>query len=103
MASSILFEEGIGMQNIPDIEDVKRLSELLEKIGAKVTEKSKGKYYINTKKIKDWNLNREISEKLRASIVLTGPILARFGKVSFPVPGGCVIGARPIDFFVDGF
>jgi len=38
--------------------------------------------------------------KNRASIVLTGPILARFGRVSFPVPGGCVIGARPIDFLL---
>ncbi len=103
MASSILFRDGIDMQNIPNIEDVKRLSELLEKIGLEVTEKSKGKYRINTKKIKEWDLDREISEKIRASIVLTGPILARFGRVSFPVPGGCVIGARPIDFFVDGF
>lgn len=103
MASSILFADKIEMKNIPDIEDVKRLSELLEKMGAVVTKKSKGNYSIDVKNLKEWNLDREISERIRASIVLTGPTLARFGKVSFPVPGGCVIGARPIDFFVDGF
>lgn len=103
MASSVLFEDGIEMKNIPDIEDVKRLSELLGKMGVVVTKKNKGTYSIDTKKIKYCELDREISERIRASIVLTGPILSRFGEVSFPVPGGCVIGARPIDFFVEGF
>lgn len=103
MASSILFEDGIEMKNIPAIEDVKRLSELLEKLGAEVKQKSKGSYTINTKNLSKTDLDIEISERIRASIVLTGPLLARFGKTSFPVPGGCVIGARPIDFFIDGF
>ena len=103
MASSVLFEDGIEMKNIPDIEDVKRLSELLGKMGVVVSKKNKGIYSIDAKKIKYCELDREISERIRASIVLTGPILSRFGEVSFPVPGGCVIGARPIDFFVEGF
>ena len=47
--------------------------------------------------------NSSIAKRMRASIVLTGPVLARYGEVSFPHPGGCVIGARPLDLFVDGF
>ncbi len=103
MASSVLFSDGVDMVNIPEIEDVKRMAELLENLGAKLENKGKGKFFINTKNINKSDLDRKISERIRASIVLTGPLLARFGKTTFPVPGGCVIGARSIDFFIDGF
>ncbi|MBU1557613.1 UDP-N-acetylglucosamine 1-carboxyvinyltransferase [Patescibacteria group bacterium] len=103
MASSILFADGIETLGIPKIEDVKRMAELLEDLGAVIEPRKKGGFYINTTKLNKSDLNRDISEKIRASIVLTGPLLARFGKTSFPVPGGCVIGARSVDFFIDGF
>lgn len=103
MAASILFEDGVEAANMPEIEDVKRMGELLEDLGAKIEHKKKGHFYIDTKNLKKSDLNREISERIRASIVLTGPLLARFGKTTFPIPGGCVIGARAVDFFIDGF
>jgi UDP-N-acetylglucosamine 1-carboxyvinyltransferase len=103
MASSVLFTDGFKMSNIPDIEDIKRMGELLNFLGANIKKIKDKEYIIDSSKIKETDLDREISEKMRGSIVLTGPLLARFGEVSFPVPGGCVIGARPIDFFVDGF
>lgn len=103
MSSSVLFEDGFSLNNIPDIEDVKRMFELLEDLGAKIENKTKDGFFINSKSIKNSDLNRNISERLRASVILTGPILTRFGRVSFPIPGGCVIGSRPIDFFVEGF
>lgn len=103
IASSVLFEDGFKMTNIPAIEDVKRMFEIVGKLGVKVEKTGGENYSIDTKKIKGTDLDREIAERLRASIVLTGPLLARFGKVSFPVPGGCVIGARAIDFFIEGF
>jgi len=58
---------------------------------------------LDTSSLKSSIISPEISKKLRASIVLSGPLLARFGEVSFPHPGGCVIGKRPIDIFLDGF
>ena len=103
MASSVLFTDGFKMSNIPDIEDIKRMGELLNFLGANIKKIKDKEYIIDSSKIKETDLDREISEKMRGSIVLTGPLLARFGEVSFPVPGGCVIGARPIDFFVEGF
>jgi len=80
---SVLFEDEVRFENVPDIEDVKRMQELLAG-GLPV-------------------LKKEIAERLRASIILTGPTLARYGSATFPFPGGCVLGERPIDLFLQGF
>src|SRR3989338_3621190 len=83
LSASVLFDDALAIENLPDIEDVKRMQELLAG-GLPV-------------------LKKEIAERLRASIVLTGPTLARYGTVTFPFPGGCVLGERPIDLFLEGF
>src|SRR3989344_2954612 len=83
LAASVLFDDSVAIENLPEIEDVKRMQELLAG-GLPV-------------------LKKEIAERLRASIVLTGPVLARYGTVTFPFPGGCVLGERPIDLFLEGF
>ncbi len=103
MASSILFKDGFTASNVPDIEDVKRMGELLEQIGISVKQKGRNTYSFKTKKQFNKELNKEISKRMRASILLTGPMLSRFGEVHFPHPGGCMIGKRPIDLFVNGF
>jgi len=102
-AASILFRDRFCVSNVPNIKDVDSINALLEKLGAVVEKQIEKKYRIVTDKIKSIILDTEISKKMRGSIVLTGPLLARFGKVSFPHPGGCVIGARPIDAFLNGF
>ncbi len=102
-ASSLLFDDEVKFNNIPDIEDCLRMSEILEKLGVSVIREKKGQYILNASKTNGKVIDEEIAKKLRASIILTGPVLARFGKVSFPHPGGCVIGARPIDIFIDGY
>lgn len=103
MASSILFRDTLTAQNIPDIEDVKRMSDLLIELGCDVKKENLHTYtFLSNARLKT-DLSSEISKRMRSSIVLSGPLLARFRKVSFPHPGGCVIGERPIDFFVDGF
>ena len=98
LAASILTERPIKLPQLPKIEDIDRMKELIVDLGAQFSGGA-----INSSKIKKTNLNYEIADKFRASIVLTGPLLARFGKVSFPHPGGCTLGKRPIDFFTDGF
>lgn len=85
LAASALFEDEAQFENLPDIEDVKRMQELLAAAKSSPA------------------LVKEIAERFRASIVLTGPLLARYGEVTFPYPGGCVLGERPIDLFVQGF
>lgn len=83
LAASVLFKDTVTFENLPDIEDVKRMQELLA-----------GELPV---------LRKDIAERLRASIVLTGPVLARYGRVQFPFPGGCVLGERPIDLFLNGY
>ncbi len=102
MAASILFDAPVQLNNIPDTEDIHVMSEILEKLGAKVVW-SQNSLNIDTTGISSTVIDPKLAAIMRASVVLTGPILARFGKVSFPTPGGCVIGARPIDLFINGY
>ena len=98
LAASILTSKPIKVANLPQIEDVNRMKELLIDLGAE--------FYSDTfdcSRLKKTDLNYKIADRFRASIVLTGPLLARFGKVSFPHPGGCTLGKRPIDLFIEGF
>lgn len=104
LAASILFDkEPILIKNAPLIEDVFRMVELLERLGVKIERISERDFKVFGNLASSQILEPEISKSFRASIMLTGPLLARFGKVVFPHPGGCVIGERPIDIFLDGF
>jgi UDP-N-acetylglucosamine 1-carboxyvinyltransferase len=102
--AAILSKQPITIKNIPEIEDVDRSLELLESLGAIVT-RTKQKAIIDTSRVKDTTLEPKLADKFRGSIMFVGPILARFGEVKFPHPGGCVIGAggRPIDLFLEGY
>lgn len=99
LAASILTSEPIKFNNLPKIEDINRMKELLIDLGAKFLPNN----ILDSCNIRKTNLNYDIANRFRASIVLTGPLLAKFGKVSFPHPGGCTLGKRPINFFIDGF
>jgi len=104
LAASLLFEDQFELTNVPEIEDVRRAIELLEGLGLKIERQEANHYLVKVgNDLKEFTLPTEISKKLRASIVFTGPLLARFGQVVFPYPGGCVIGKRPIDMFLSGF
>lgn len=101
--ASVLFDEPITIKNSPLIEDIFRMSELLKIMGAEVVKIGKRDFKVSGNLINSYVLNPEISKAMRSSVILTGPMLAKFGKVKFPHPGGCVIGERPIDMFLDGF
>ncbi len=102
MAAAALLEGETKLANVPGITDVGSMSRLLEDLGAFVTQTGK-EMTISAKGVSGTVLNPDIAKLMRASIVLTGPILARMGQVTFPHPGGDVIGERPIDIFVSGF
>lgn len=101
MAASLLFRDALVLTNVPEIEDVSRMSELLSGMGASVLRRS-DRVSITTDAVTEPELTEEISKRLRASIIFIGPMLARFRSATFPHPGGCVLGARPIDLFVEG-
>ncbi|MDE2188393.1 MAG: UDP-N-acetylglucosamine 1-carboxyvinyltransferase, partial [Patescibacteria group bacterium] len=96
----ILFEDSIELQNISETADVEKMKDLLLGLGAKI---EKGSMMIDASNLTSTDLDTEISRSMRSSVVTTGPILARYGKVSFPSPGGCVIGTRPVDLFFESY
>lgn len=102
MASAVLFTDHVDIQNIPEIEDVNRMSELLEGIGIQI-ETSQNRRVLTLPKTLETTLPDGPARSMRSSIVLTGPLLARMKRVTFPNPGGCSLGNRPIDLFIDGF
>ena len=104
VASSFLFQDGLTLENLPAIDDIDKMLELAKLLGAKVEQTDHNVTITAPKKLlQNGELDKKIAKHIRASILFTGPLLARYGEVTFPHPGGCVIGARPIDFFLDGF
>lgn len=102
--AAILSSETITINNLPEIEDIGKSFDLLVDLGATVTRQGDSAT-ISTKDINKTELSAKLADKFRTSVMFVGPILARFGEVKFPHPGGCVIGAgsRPIDLFLEGF
>lgn len=103
LAASPLFANPITISNVPKIEDVYRSCELLEALGATCVADDKRNITITVPKKMETDLSTDIAKQFRASVVFTGPLLARYGKVSFPHPGGCVLGGRPIDVFLRAY
>ncbi|MBD3360070.1 MAG: UDP-N-acetylglucosamine 1-carboxyvinyltransferase [Candidatus Buchananbacteria bacterium] len=101
--ATILSDQPCLIKNVPEIEDTLRLWEIMEDLGVKIEKNQTGQYTVSTKNITKTELNNELVKKLRASIMLAGPMLARFGQVTLAHPGGCIIGKRPIDLFLEGF
>lgn len=101
-AASLLSDTPLTLTNVPYIEDVLRMSELLEGLGVTIA-KDASSLTLHAKEVHTSHIERESAKRMRSSVFLTGPLLARFGEARFPHPGGCVIGERPIDQFIKGF
>jgi len=102
IAASILTKEEIVLKNVPNISDIDTIIKILEKNGTKF-ERQDHTLKINTTDLSSESPDYKLVEKMRGSIVLIGPYLARFGRISLPKPGGCSIGSRPIDIHLDAF
>lgn len=107
IAATLLTSDTVRVSNIPEILDVKNLIELLEGMGVKVERHSKGDYSFTSSDINtDYISSREFVKKcshLRGSVLVVGPLLARFGTAFFAKPGGDKIGRRKIDTHILGF
>jgi UDP-N-acetylglucosamine 1-carboxyvinyltransferase len=101
MAASLLIEDDVIINNVPNLEDVKTLSQLLERLGKKV-EFSDKRMVIRTVSEEDVEAPYEITKKIRASIAVLGPLLAKRKKAKVSFPGGCAIGPRPVDLHIKG-
>lgn len=103
LAATLLTDKECIIKNIPLIEDIYRMLELLESMGVKVEWLEERTLKINAKNLSVKNIRKDLVLKFRGSVLLFGPLLARFGEVSLPHPGGCIIGVRPISTHLDAF
>jgi UDP-N-acetylglucosamine 1-carboxyvinyltransferase len=103
MAACLLTRHPVVLRNVPDITDVHTMAALLTSLGAAAARLDAHTWQIQAAELTDWNLNAELCRKLRASILLAGPLLGRVGELRLPPAGGDVIGRRPIDTHVQAF
>lgn len=104
MASLILTNGKSKLTNVPNSSDVYQMINLLESLGAQIAfDALEGILLVDTSTINKYKVNSELMKKMRASILVMGPLLARFKKAEVALPGGCVIGARPIDYHLKLF
>ncbi|WP_041391574.1 UDP-N-acetylglucosamine 1-carboxyvinyltransferase [Prochlorococcus marinus] len=101
MAATLLTEEALFLKNIPSLTDINVMSELLSSIGVRIERKS-NEISLTARDLLQSELPYKLVHALRASFVCAGPLLARIGEVSIPLPGGCRIGNRPIEEHIRG-
>ena len=97
IAASVLFPQKVVLKRIPQILDVKRMCEILAHMKADVSIQEPDTLIIDSSNLDPTQIHTESWETIRAAILLVGPIVSRFGKISFPTPGGDVIGRRRLD------
>ncbi len=97
IAATLLTDEKVTLKNMPDIEDVDVLISVLVSLGAEASRPEPGTVEIKTSGVSSGEVPADLARKVRASILFAGPLLARFGKVILPPPGGDVIGRRRLD------
>src|SRR5437588_595515 len=104
LAACLLTEDEVILRNVPRIRDVEAMTLLLEALGARVEWLGPGEVSVDASTVdENAEVDAELSERIRASFLLAGPLLARFGRASMPPPGGDVIGRRRLDPHLDAF
>lgn len=98
IAATLLAPGKHVVQNVPNLRDTKTIFKLLESFGALTQLSSEGVLTVNSDQITNLEASYDLVKTMRASVLVLGPLLARFGKARVSLPGGCAIGARPIDF-----
>lgn len=102
LAATILNGKKATIYNLPDIKDVKTTLKILELLGCKV-DKKKNKVIIDSSNMDKYTVPHDLMRELRSSVILAGSIIGRFKRAIFSYPGGCEIGARPIDLHIENF
>ena len=103
LPATLLIDGVCTIENLPNISDVKKSCEILEGLGAKITWNTPNEITIDTRNIDETEASEELTSKFRASYYIIGSMLGRKGKISVGMPGGCKLGARPIDQHIKGF
>ncbi|MAS64231.1 MAG: UDP-N-acetylglucosamine 1-carboxyvinyltransferase [Puniceicoccaceae bacterium MED-G31] len=101
LAASLLSADPVRLKNVPNLSDIRFMIEIMRHVGAKVTQSEPGTWEIHAQELTHI-APYELVRKMRASVCLLGPLVARLRKAEISIPGGCVIGPRPIDLHLKG-
>ena len=101
LAATILSDEPITFKNLPYLQDITTMFEILGSMGADITLNESMDFMISTSKLHDFEARYELVKTMRASILVLGSLVARYGIARIALPGGCAIGTRPVDFHLD--
>ena len=103
MCAALLSKEPVKLENVPKLTDIDVLLKVFTTLGITYDwQKEEGSLLLNAANITSFTAPYELVSKMRASILVLGPLLARFGKGVVSLPGGCAIGSRPVDILIDG-
>ena len=102
LSATLLTDEPVIIGNVPHLHDITTTIELLGRLGAKVTVDERMKIEIDNGQINNFFAPYELVKTMRASVLVLGPLLARYGKADVSLPGGCAIGSRPVNLHIQG-
>jgi UDP-N-acetylglucosamine 1-carboxyvinyltransferase len=102
MCAALLTEQALVLDNVPRLMDVRTMAKILSLMGVDAGPQSNGRLELRARAIKDPVAGYELVKTMRASVLVLGPLLARCGRAKVSLPGGCAIGARPVDQHVKG-
>lgn len=103
LAASVMTDEDVRIDNLPDVRDINVMLEAIKEIGARVDKVDEHTVIINARSVHDVTVDDEYIRKIRASYYLIGALLGKYKSADVPLPGGCDIGSRPIDQHIKGF
>lgn len=102
LAGTLLADEPVTVSNVPHLQDVTTTMELLGQMGARLMIDERMNIQVDCAPINSFSAHYELVKTMRASILVLGPLLARYGKAQISLPGGCAIGSRPVDIHLKG-
>ena len=101
IAATILSSDNVILKNLPYLQDITTMFELLGSMGAKIVLNENMDFDISSNNLDDTEARYELVKTMRASILVLGPLVARYGRARIALPGGCAIGSRPVNFHLD--
>jgi UDP-N-acetylglucosamine 1-carboxyvinyltransferase len=102
LTASLLADEPVNIGNVPHLHDVTTMMELLGRMGARLVVDERLHVEVDPSGLRDFVAPYELVKTMRASILVLGPLVARFGRADVSLPGGCAIGSRPVNLHIDG-
>ena len=101
LISSLLSDETLNLQNVPNLQDIKTCIDLLSALGVRV-KRQDNECFLDANDVNNFDAPYDLVKTMRASILVLGPLLAKYGEAKVSLPGGCAIGSRPVDIHIKG-